>query len=111
MGPPLLRRVAVTGVGLVTPVGIGTEETWQALLAGRSGIAPITRFDASKFPSRIAGEVKGFQPTRWIAAREVRASRAVDSPRRLTPTVILSCVSRFATSPLCAGVRAPITSG
>ena len=76
MATPLLRRVAVTGVGLVTPVGIGTEETWQALLAGRSGIAPITRFDASKFSSRIAGEVKGFQPTRWIAAREVRTTAA-----------------------------------
>ena len=73
---PLLRRVAVTGVGLLTPVGIGTEETWQALLAGRSGIAPITRFDASKFPSRIAGEVKGFEPTHWIGAREARSTAA-----------------------------------
>ncbi len=76
MATPLLRRVAVTGVGLVTPVGIGTEETWQALLAGRSGIAPITRFDASRFSSRIAGEVRGFEPTRWMAAREVRTTAA-----------------------------------
>lgn len=76
MTTPLLRRVAVTGVGLVTPVGIGTEETWQALLAGRSGIAPITRFDASRFSSRIAGEVRGFEPTRWMAAREVRTLAA-----------------------------------
>ena len=70
------RRVVVTGVGLVTPVGIGTEETWQALLAGRSGIAPITRFDASRFSTRIAGEVKGFEPTRWMGAREARTTLA-----------------------------------
>ena len=72
----MLRRVVVTGVGLVTPVGIGTEQTWQSLLAGRSGIAPITRFDASRFSTRIAGEVKGFEPTRWIGAREVRTTAA-----------------------------------
>ena len=68
------RRVAVTGLGLVTPVGIGTEETWRALLGGVSGIAPITRFDASEFTTRFAGEVKGFEPTRWISAREARSS-------------------------------------
>jgi 3-oxoacyl-[acyl-carrier-protein] synthase II len=73
---PMRRRVVVTGVGLVTPVGIGTEETWRALLAGRSGIAPITRFDASRFSTRIAGEVKGFEPTCWMGAREVRTTAA-----------------------------------
>jgi 3-oxoacyl-[acyl-carrier-protein] synthase II len=55
-------------------VGIGTEETWRALLGGVSGIAPITRFDASEFSTRFAGEVKGFDPTRWISAREARSS-------------------------------------
>jgi 3-oxoacyl-[acyl-carrier-protein] synthase II len=70
------RRVVVTGVGLVTPIGIGSEATWRALLAGRSGIAPITRFDASRFSTRIAGEVKGFEPTRWMGAREVRTTAA-----------------------------------
>jgi len=68
------RRVAVTGLGLVTPVGIGTEETWRALLAGVSGIGPITRFDASEFTTRFAGEVRGFDPTRWISAREAKSS-------------------------------------
>ena len=60
------RRVVVTGVGLVSPVGIGTEETWQALRAAKSGIAPITLFDAEKFPSRFAGEVKDFDPLDYV---------------------------------------------
>lgn len=66
------RRVAVTGVGLLSPLGIGTKENWEALLAGRSGIGPITRFDASQYPSRIAGEVKGFDPANYIAKKEIK---------------------------------------
>lgn len=54
------RRVVITGVGLVTPLGIGTNETWTALCSGKSGIAPITRFDTTDFQTKIAGEVKGF---------------------------------------------------
>ncbi len=66
------RRVVVTGVGLVSPLGVGTEETWRAILEGRSGVGPITSFDASGFPTRIAAEVKGFQPENFIERKELR---------------------------------------
>jgi 3-oxoacyl-[acyl-carrier-protein] synthase II len=68
------RRVVVTGVGLVSPLGVGTSPTWQGILAGRSGVGPITRFDASAFPSRIAGEVRGFEPTDYMEKKEVKKS-------------------------------------
>jgi 3-oxoacyl-[acyl-carrier-protein] synthase II len=66
------RRVAVTGVGLVSPLGVGNRENWDALVSGRCGIGPITRFDASRFASRIAGEVKGFDPTLFIDKKEIK---------------------------------------
>jgi 3-oxoacyl-[acyl-carrier-protein] synthase II len=68
----LSRRVVVTGIGLVSSLGIGTEATWESLLAGRSGIGPITRFDASGFPTRFAAEVKAFDPLRFIEKKEVK---------------------------------------
>jgi 3-oxoacyl-[acyl-carrier-protein] synthase II len=67
------RRVVVTGVGLVTPVAIGTEETWRGLLEGRSGIAGITRFDHTNFATHFAGEVKDFDPTKWMTGREAKS--------------------------------------
>ena len=67
-----VRRVVVTGVGLVSPVGIGTEETWEALLRGDSGIAPITLFDASRFACRFAGEVKSFTPETYIDRKDIK---------------------------------------
>jgi 3-oxoacyl-[acyl-carrier-protein] synthase II len=66
------RRVVITGLGLVSPVGIGVEESWSALVAGKSGIGPITLFDASSYPTRIAGEVKNFDPTRFMDRKEAR---------------------------------------
>ncbi|RMG98670.1 MAG: beta-ketoacyl-[acyl-carrier-protein] synthase II [Deltaproteobacteria bacterium] len=66
------RRIAITGIGLISPLGIGLEENWQAVCEGRSGIGPITRFDASAFPTRIAGEVRGFDAERWIPKRQQR---------------------------------------
>src|SRR6059058_6259385 len=66
------RRVVVTGIGLVTPLGIGNEPTWQGVLAGKSGVGPITRFDAKDLPSRIAGEVKSFDPARFMDKKEAR---------------------------------------
>jgi len=68
----LTRRVVVTGVGLVSAVGIGTEETWQSLLAGRSGVAPITHFDTTGFAATIAAEVKGFDPFLYIEKKDVK---------------------------------------
>ncbi len=71
------RRIVVTGVGAVTSLGLTAEETWRALLAGRSGIGPITRFDSSMLPVHIAGEVKDFQPEQYMDRKEVRrTSRA-----------------------------------
>ncbi len=66
------RRVVVTGVGMVSPLGIGTEATWNGLVAGRSGVSTITRFDTTDYPVHIAGEVEGFNPTDWIEAKEVK---------------------------------------
>ncbi|MBR0565716.1 beta-ketoacyl-ACP synthase II [Azoarcus sp. L1K30] len=66
------RRVVVTGLGLVSPVGNTVPEAWENLIAGKSGIGPITRFDASTFSARIAGEVKNFEVTDYLSAKEAR---------------------------------------
>jgi 3-oxoacyl-[acyl-carrier-protein] synthase II len=66
------RRVVVTGIGLVSSLGIGTDTNWAALMAGTSGIGPITKFDASAFPTRFAGEVRGFDPLRFIEKKDVK---------------------------------------
>jgi 3-oxoacyl-[acyl-carrier-protein] synthase II len=67
-----MERVVITGIGLVTPNGIGTDATWRAVLAGESGIAPITSFDATGYSTRIAGEVKGFQPEEFIPKKRLK---------------------------------------
>ena len=68
----MARRVVVTGVGLVTPLAIGTEASWDAIRSGKSGIVRITQFDASVFASKIAGEVKGFDPANYIEKKEIK---------------------------------------
>jgi 3-oxoacyl-[acyl-carrier-protein] synthase II len=67
-----MRRVVVTGLGLLTPVGTGVEECWKNLMEGRSGIGPITLFDTEKFETRFAGEVKGFDPKAYMEAKKVK---------------------------------------
>ncbi len=66
------RRVVITGLGIVSPVGIGVDEAWANVTAGKSGITRITRFDASSFSSQVAGEVKGFDVTAYLPAKEAR---------------------------------------
>jgi 3-oxoacyl-[acyl-carrier-protein] synthase II len=66
------RRIVVTGLGIIAPVGTGVASAWENILAARSGIGPITRFDASAFASRIAGEVKDFDVTRYLSGKEAR---------------------------------------
>jgi 3-oxoacyl-[acyl-carrier-protein] synthase II len=78
----LARRVVVTGVGLVSSLGVGTEETWAGCKEGRNGISPIENFDATRFSCRIAGEVKGFDPLAFIEKKEARKMGRFISPWR-----------------------------
>lgn len=66
------HRVAITGIGVVSPIGIGRDRFWAGLAEGRSGVGPITRFDAARFDTRIAAEVSDFDPTAWLDRKEVR---------------------------------------
>lgn len=66
------RRVVVTGLGLITPIGLDAESVWRALIEGRSGTGPLTRVEASDLPSRIAGQVEGFEPEKYLSAKEAR---------------------------------------
>ncbi|MFN3652920.1 MAG: beta-ketoacyl-ACP synthase II [Armatimonadota bacterium] len=87
------RRVVITGLGCVSPVGLDAESSWQAVLAGKSGVAPLERFDASSLPVRFGAEVKGFDPLKWVERKEARkmdrftqfavaaAQEAIDSAR------------------------------
>jgi 3-oxoacyl-[acyl-carrier-protein] synthase II len=68
----LTRRVVITGIGLVTPIGLNTSENWDSLMAGRSGVSTITRFDISRFNTKIAGEVKNFDPLEYIEKKELK---------------------------------------
>jgi 3-oxoacyl-[acyl-carrier-protein] synthase II len=68
----LTRRVVVTGVGLVSALGVGTEQTWSNLLAGKSGVGPITHFDTTGFSTKFAAEVKGFDPLQFVEKKELK---------------------------------------
>lgn len=68
----MTRRVVVTGLGIISPVGNDIASAWDSIVAGRSGIGPVTRFDASSFPTRIAGEVKGFDVATYMSPKEAR---------------------------------------
>ncbi len=66
------HRVVITGVGAVTPLGLTLEDTWQGLIAGKSGIAPVTLFDPANIPPKIAAEVKGFDPQKYMDFKEAK---------------------------------------
>jgi 3-oxoacyl-[acyl-carrier-protein] synthase II len=68
------RRVVVTGIGMISPLGIGNEPTWRGILEGKSGVGRITKFDTADFACKIAGEVRGFDPEQWIEKKEVKKS-------------------------------------
>ena len=70
------RRVVVTGLGLVTPLGTGVDATWSGAIAGRSGVGPITRFEPGKLKTRIAAEVKDFDSLSWMDRKEARHTGA-----------------------------------
>src|SRR5690348_8027437 len=78
------RRVVVTGMGMVSPVGNDVATAWQNVVAGNSGIGPITHFDANAFPTRIAGEVKGFDPAQFIAPKDVKKMDTFIQDRKST---------------------------
>ena len=66
------KRVVITGVGLVIPTGIGTETAWKSVCEGKSGIGPLTRFDPNGFETKIAGEVRGFNPEAYVEKKEIK---------------------------------------
>jgi 3-oxoacyl-(acyl-carrier-protein) synthase len=66
------ERVVITGMGAITPLGLNVADTWQGMIEGRSGVDYITRFDASGFPTTFAGEIKDFDPTNYMSAKEAR---------------------------------------
>lgn len=104
------RRVVITGLGAVTPIGLNTADTWSSLRAGRSGVGPITRFDASTCTAQIAAEVKGFDPTAPIVSLRPRgeAGEVVTSP--VSPKEAKK-LGRFSHLGLAAGLQAYADSG
>ena len=77
--PDYNRRVAVTGLGVISPIGNDKATAWDALLNGRSGLAEITYFDVSRYEAKAAGEVKGFNPLDWLDAKQTRRTESSQS--------------------------------
>jgi 3-oxoacyl-[acyl-carrier-protein] synthase II len=109
--PEPYRRVAITGLGAVTPVGLSAPATWAALVAGRSGIGPITRFDASGCTARIAGEVRGFDPTAPIASPVYPRGRGAEPVSAALSPKDVRKLGRFTHLGLGAGLEAYVDSG
>jgi len=103
------RRVVVTGMGAMTPLGLTLEETWEGLLAGRSGVGPITQFDASGLPVRIAGELKGFDPKQYINFKEAR--RMARCSQVAVATAQAALVDAGVSLPLANGDRVGVLVG
>ncbi len=87
------RRVVITGVGAITPIGIGKDEFWNNLVAGKSGVGPITQFDASEYGTRIAGEVKDFDFSKYGDKKKANAWTALPSLRLLQQKWLLKMPS------------------
>ena len=85
-----VKRVVVTGVGAVTPIGNTAEEFWASLMQGTSGIGPITRFDTTGYPTRIAGELKGFESLKYIDKKDDRKSTVEVAPKKISTSKIPS---------------------
>jgi 3-oxoacyl-[acyl-carrier-protein] synthase II len=98
-------RVVITGMGAITPLGLTVNELWEGLTAGRSGITRITQFDASKLPCQIAGEVKGFDPTKYINFKEARRMS------RATHMVLAAAQEAIAEAGLTGGIADPERAG
>ena len=101
------RRVVVTGLGLVTPLGITVEATWAGLLAGKSGAGPITKFDASNFPVRFACEVKDFDPLNYVEKKESRkmgafTQYAIAASDAISGSLLVCSLIAFGCSPIFA---------
>ena len=105
------RRVVATGIGLVSSLGIGTEVNWAGLVAGRSGIDTITKFDASQFATRIAGEVRGFDPLQFIEKKDVKKMDAFIQYAIAASQFAMDDASLKVTPEIAPGVGVSIGSG
>lgn len=103
------RRAVITGVGAITPLGHTVNELWEGLVNGRSGVAPITRFDATDFPTRIAGEVKNFDPDRYMNPKEAR--RMARCSQLTLATLQEALADAGLTPPLANGERVGVIMG